>query len=595
MIVITSKNVLFYAAQTTVKTLKQFKIIVVFILLVAFQQGFAQSPLLSVDTWADKLSDKDYKQKQSYITLDSILLLTDSSTTFQFLQTLEDNGKSRGLHFQARFNCLKASQLYNKNFKFISTAVKEEIKRLFSTAINIAYETEDDYLVAFVSSRYGGLIYFLGELELAVMYSINGVEMNEKLSLIKDPVQYQSTADLLYKIREYRLSLAYSHKSLNIRKQLSIPNDSYSLMNCLNTTALNYHRLGIFDSAFLHYQMALNLAVEINNIVWQGIISGNMGQVYYMQQKYDSAKLLLYKDYLSSKEAGYYDNAANSFQWAARAELSTGNTSKALTMVREALYMLKLVPDIQYLQNTYYTATQVFKELGMYDSAYYYHLVYSNQKDSIDKLIHTSSIAISKARLSDEKNRYGIKNLQQEKRAQLLQRNILIAAILLLSLITLIIINRQRLKAQLKVELMQKEISSAKEQLQMFTQNIIEKTTLIEKLEEQAKRKTSSEDQEMMIAELSQQTILTEDDWLHFKSLFEKTYPGFLTKLKEKAADITLAEQRMAALSRLQLTTSQMAAMLGISADSVRKSRLRLKQRLGLSAETNLDDIIHQL
>lgn len=181
MIVITSKNVLFYAAQTTAKTFKQFKTIAVFILLNAFQQSFAQSPSLSVDTWSDELGYQDYKQKQSYIRLYSILLLTDSSTTFQFLQILEDKGKTKGLHFRARFNCLKASQLYNKNFKFISPAVKEDIKHLLSTAINIAYETEDDYLVAFVSSRYGGLIYFFGELELAVMYSINGVEMNEKL------------------------------------------------------------------------------------------------------------------------------------------------------------------------------------------------------------------------------------------------------------------------------------------------------------------------------------------------------------------------------------------------------------------------------
>ena len=76
------------------------------------------------------------------------------------------------------------------------------------------------------------------------------------------------------------------------------------------------------------------------------------------------------------------------------------------------------------------------------------------------------------------------------------------------------------------------------------------------------------------------------------KTLFEKIHPLFFQQLKQKAADITLAEQRMAALTRLQLTSKQMAAMLGISVDSVHKTRQRLRQRLQLSNDINLDEYI---
>ena len=48
----------------------------------------------------------------------------------------------------------------------------------------------------------------------------------------------------------------------------------------------------------------------------------------------------------------------------------------------------------------------------------------------------------------------------------------------------------------------------------------------------------------------------------------------------------------MAALIRLQLTSKQMAAMLGISVDSVHKTRQRLRQRLQLNPDVNLDDFI---
>ena len=58
---------------------------------------------------------------------------------------------------------------------------------------------------------------------------------------------------------------------------------------------------------------------------------------------------------------------------------------------------------------------------------------------------------------------------------------------------------------------------------------------------------------------------------------------------------MTVAEQRMAALTRLQLTTRQIASMLGISVDSVHKSRQRLRHRFGVSADTTLDEVVSNL
>ena len=44
-------------------------------------------------------------------------------------------------------------------------------------------------------------------------------------------------------------------------------------------------------------------------------------------------------------------------------------------------------------------------------------------------------------------------------------------------------------------------------------------------------------------------------------------------RLKNDVADISLAEQRIAALIRLSFDNKQMAAILGISSDSVAKSK----------------------
>jgi hypothetical protein len=50
---------------------------------------------------------------------------------------------------------------------------------------------------------------------------------------------------------------------------------------------------------------------------------------------------------------------------------------------------------------------------------------------------------------------------------------------------------------------MEQEAASAKDQLKMFTENIIEKTNLIEKLESQIKGKETTSEQHVIISELS--------------------------------------------------------------------------------------------
>ena len=196
--------------------------------------------------------------------------------------------------------------------------------------------------------------------------------------------------------------------------------------------------------------------------------------------------------------------------------------------------------------------------------------------------------------------------LRREKGEQVQQRNFIIAGILFLAVIALLLINRQRLKVKYQQELavqeklrmqqenlrIQQEMESAIMQLKMFTENIIEKTNLVEKLEQQLNNKTISATEQQLISELSQQTILTEDDWDKFKSLFEKIFPLFFQRLKNVAADITVAEQRMAALTRLQLTTRQMASMLGISVDSVHKTKQRLRKRFNLGTDANMEEYI---
>lgn len=539
-----------------------------------------------------------------YVLVEQIAKSEQSAAIFRELEEKTDSHQLR-----ARVYGLKAAVLYYEDVDpsdnklgeedRVSPAAKAGILELWKKAMNEAYLSADDRLIAATSVFYGASCSIMKELELAVTYTMNGLELNEKLGIANSPDNYMVVGEIFYKIREYNECVKNSIKAFKIFETHKQQGDTIGMLFSSNTAALGYHRQQQYDSAFFWYNISLKMAIALQLDLWKGIIGGNMGQIYYEQKRYDTALTLFLADHKFSKEGKLYDNAANSLQWAARTQVQLGNKSVALQYVREALSLLQKTPEMFYLRNAYYAAVDVFKAMGDYDSAFYYNTKYSALNDSLERVIALSGIAVSKARANDEKSRYSIQSLQKEKEKQLLQRNILIAAIIMLGIVGFLVITRQRLRAKLQVQRMEQEqqrmeqeIVSAKEQLKMFTENIVEKTNLIEKLEEQLKGSSLSSEQQLLITELSQQTILTEHDWIKFKSLFEKIYPSFFQKLKENAADITVAEQRMAALTRLQLSSKQIAAMLGISVDSVHKTRQRLRQRLQLGTETNLDEFI---
>jgi tetratricopeptide (TPR) repeat protein len=570
---------------------------------------------LEADKWAIELSKAGLTEVNSMGSLSGQLMEADTLQALRFLDSVEASVNAKGYFFRAHFCMVKASYLYSKfggydKYKDRGSKelqpIKEQMMKLYADAIDAAYHTEDERTIGWVSFYSATLMRHFGETGWAVMYSKNGVDLFEKVGYDVEPTVYIVLAELLYEVREYEESLIYAKKGITAWEKVKDEKDyqdayRYKIRG-FNTIALINYKRNQHDSANSNFQQALQLAREKKDTLWIGKVLGNMGRIMYAQNKFDSAYFLFKTDYQNSMADSVYDNAANASQWAARANLARGNKVAALSEVREAIRLLGLWPSGPYLRDSYYTLTQVFRAMGKYDSAFYYSDLYTVLNDSLEKEVATSSLAISKAKLNDEVSRFNIQKLNKEKRTQILLRNTIIAGIVLLSLLILLILNRNRLKTKMKMDriekekaLMEQEIASAQTQLKMFTENIIEKTNLIEKLEQQIKGRDISAGQQVIVTELTLQTILTEEDWNKFRSLFEKIHPGFFIKLKEKFPDITLAEQRMAALTRLRLTTKQIASMLGISTDSVHKTRQRLRQRLQLTADSNLDEWVTNL
>ena len=83
-----------------------------------------------------------------------------------------------------------------------------------------------------------------------------------------------------------------------------------------------------------------------------------------------------------------------------------------------------------------------------------------------------------------------------------------------------------------------------------------------------------------------------DQDWENFKIMFEQVHEGFFVRLKASYPDLGNAELKLCALLRLNLNLKESSQILGISSDSVKTARSRLRKKLQLSQEDNLVDFM---
>ncbi|HEX5150551.1 MAG TPA: tetratricopeptide repeat protein [Parafilimonas sp.] len=583
----------------------------IILFLLANKHTLAQQSSFPVNEWVKKLADKNDHLNKGYQEIDSILFIrkdpdlavrlsVDSINMQRTMEELEEKERHQNIYYSIRFKLLKARMLW------IRSASQQElpaIKRLMTKATSQCYALNDELVTAFISWQFGSLMSWYGQFDLATLYCLNGAELFKKHGISMQRKEYVLLGNVLYYTRGYKKSIYYTRQAIAAS---NLSDTSFIVKvetaSAYNTIGLCFRKMINYDSAFFYFDSALHYANIPGYDVWKGIILGNKAQIYFEQKQYDTAKALFEYEYVTSAKAGETADAANALQWLARISLLEDENNIALQHVKKAKALLSEKPYAYFLQNIYQTTADVYRALSIKDSALLFTQLYNHIKDSLELAAATSRMEVSAIRLENMTSAFKIEKLQSDIQAETLKRNFIILAIILISAFIILYFNRKSIKARLKEQraeqqrqVMEEEVKSAREQMQVFTQNIIEKTTLIEKLEQELGQNKAGAGQQLVLAELAEQAILTEEDWYRFRVLFEKLHPAFFDSLINSISGITLAEQRMAALVRLHLTNKHMASVLGISANSVIKTKSRLRHRLNMQTDAEVLEFIAKL
>ena len=152
--------------------------------------------------------------------------------------------------------------------------------------------------------------------------------------------------------------------------------------------------------------------------------------------------------------------------------------------------------------------------------------------------------------------------------------------------------------SQLQAKQLEEELEFSNKSLTTHTLNLIQKNGIMEEIREtisevlKAPRKDENAPVYGRLIKLIDYNFNLDKNWDAFKVYFEQVHKGFFVKLKEKHPELSNGELKMAALVRLNMNLKETATVMGISPDSVKTSRYRLRKKLQLEEEQNMTDYL---
>jgi hypothetical protein len=86
--------------------------------------------------------------------------------------------------------------------------------------------------------------------------------------------------------------------------------------------------------------------------------------------------------------------------------------------------------------------------------------------------------------------------------------------------------------------------------------------------------------------------IASHDDWKTFETNFERAHEEFIKKLKAGYPKLTPGDLRLCAYLRMNLSSKEIAPLLGISVRGLENHRYRLRKKMGLDVDINLSEFL---
>jgi len=428
-----------------------------------------------------------------------------------------------------------------------------------------------------------------------------------------------------YTIRQPDLALEKHNRALVLyqaSKNLKGMADTYGNLGRLCEKKQQY------PEALEFQHKALSYYEHANDVRGTSIILENIGSIYEDLNQLDTARHYFLRSLSLNELIRDSLSMIVNLNNLADVHRKKGENEPAIHLSTRALNLALRLNDKYQTTSAYKDLGKVYNQAGLYKEAYanlekgrtLYEEIYGEETRRQLGLLQTF--------FELERKNGEISALESDRQQSSVVKISLVSGIALVVLLALAIISRQRLKirqdkellelkeSQLELKesqqkLMHVELENAhlhEHQLQHALENkskslaahtlhIISKNKMMDdikaKLQEALQDDFKEQRKKMTnLIKLIDHNFVQDKDWDDFRHIFEQVHQNFFDQLQKISSDITAADTRLAALIRLNLPSKDISTILGISPDSLRISRYRLRKKLKLNQGDSLSNFI---
>ncbi len=384
-------------------------------------------------------------------------------------------------------------------------------------------------------------------------------------------------------------------ENLNHKKWLAI-----SYMELGNT----YYDLKNYDKALLNYNKGLKISREKK---WNKFIAPyleNIGAIYLDKKEYDKALEYFFNSNKVSSKHGSVNNQIIYLNDIASAYLGKKDYPKALNYYNRAIQLADSIGSLDNLSDNYKERAEAYESSGNYKNAVSDYKKHLTLNDSLFNIAKTKQIEALKAQYETEKKEQQI--LIQKKEIELLKKQeennnlhrLLLGIGFLLSLIGFYAVRQKLKRNKLEKEKVDIELAFKKKELTTHALHLAKKNEVLEGLKQKAKEFNSSENNQNGYQQLIRTInfdLKDDNNWENFSKYFQEVHKDFNSNVKQKFPEVTPNELRLMSLLKMNLTSKEIANILNISQEGIKKARYRLRKKLGIATEDSLLELVINL
>jgi tetratricopeptide (TPR) repeat protein len=486
----------------------------------------------------------------------------------------------------------------------------DEAINILKSNISINMEPEYDTLIpdkeynlALAHDLLGMVYLFQGNHNLALQEALKALKFFEYLDKpVRKADALNHLSNIEFYLHNFQNAINYNLQALEVYRQY---NDKFYESQVLNDIGNNYYYLHKLDSAIFYLEQSLMLAREMDSKDLAGTALNNLGKIYKELGQYEKSIGLSSESLALHESTGSRNKIVEALNDLGMVSNAQKNPQTAIDYFNRSITLGESIGVKENIKIAYFNRSKSHEMLGNAGKALEDYKTYKAIDDSI--LNETKTRQIEELRtIFDMENKekeialqkIEIGLLEANNKVNRLQR-ILLSAGLGLSVLVLFLIYygmRQKIKRnKTEKKKIEAELAYKAKQLTTHALHLANKNELLESLKfqlEQLKLNGKAHAEYTKMANTIKFNLQDEKSWANFSRFFDEVHQGFNEAVKKNYPDVSPNELRLMALLKMNLTSKEIASILNISHDGIKKARYRLRKKLNISSDESLSDLI---